>query len=400
LSMDIRTFQAETIREALDRVRRELGEDAVILHTRNVHRGGFLGFGKKTHVEVTASRDARILEPELQLSYEQHQYRRVAAEGPLRDSPGPVPPRTIAHDMVTEVRELRKLVETLSTEIDVKDLPEPAGRWVARLTECGVTKPVARQLVTAAARGLDDAEQAAGEEPFGEGVRAEISGMIRTTGGIADKGKRGARVIAMIGPTGVGKTTSIAKLASVLALNDKRRVAFVTADTYRIAATEQLRVYADLIHVPMDVVFGTDDMQDAIERHLQRDYVFIDTAGSSQFNEEQMAELCGYMKTAQCDEVHLLLSATTDLHEMGEIIERFSAVSPTCVLFTKIDETTRQGILLNTLAETELPVSYLSTGQNVPEDIELATADSVTAWVLGETESPSDGPGGQTASDG
>ena len=302
--------------------------------------------------------------------------------------------------MVTDVRELRKLVETLSTEIDVKDLPEPAGRWVARLTECGVTKPVARQLVTAAARGLDDGEQAAGEDPFGEGVRAEIGGMIRTTGGIADKGKHGARVIAMIGPTGVGKTTSIAKLASVLALNEKRRVAFVTADTYRIAATEQLRVYADLIHVPMDVVFGTDDMQDAIERHLQRDYVFIDTAGSSQFNEEQMAELCGYMKTAQCDEVHLLLSATTDLHEMGEIIERFSAVSPTCVLFTKIDETTRQGILLNTLAETELPVSYLSTGQNVPEDIELATADSVTAWVLGETESPRDGPGGQTASDG
>jgi flagellar biosynthesis protein FlhF len=302
--------------------------------------------------------------------------------------------------MVTEVRELRKLVETLSTEIDVKDLPEYAGQWVARLTECGVTKPLARRLVAGAARRLDSSDQDGGKDAFGECMRAEMNGMVHTTGGIAEKGKRGARVIALIGPTGVGKTTSIAKLASGLALNEKRRVAFVTADTYRIAATEQLRVYADLIHVPMDVVYGADDLKDAIERHLQRDYVFIDTAGSSQFNEEQMVELCDYIKTAQCDEVHLLLSATTDLHEMGEIVERFATVSPTCVLFTKIDETTRQGILLNTLAQTELPVSYLSMGQSVPEDIEMATTESVTAWVLGETEKSTDGPGGKTSPDG
>ncbi len=398
--MDIRTFHADTIREALDQVRRELGEDAVILHTRNVQKGGFLGFGKKAHVEVTASTDARILEPELQLSYEEQQYRRTADEGPVRRSSPPAPPKVTPHDMVLEVRELRKLVETLSTEIDVKDLPEPAARWVARLTECGVTKPLARRLVVEAVRRLDGSEQDSGEDAFDECLRTEVSGMIRTTGGIAEKGERGARVIAMIGPTGVGKTTSIAKLASVLALNEKQRVAFVTADTYRIAATEQLRVYADLIHVPMDVVYGADDMKDAIERHLQRDYVFIDTAGSSQFNEEQMVELCDYMKTAQCDEIHLLLSATTDLYEMGEIVERFTAVSPTCVLFTKIDETTRQGILLNTLAEIALPISYLSTGQNVPEDIEMATADSVTAWVLGETEKSIDGSGGKTSPDG
>jgi len=359
-----------------------------------------LGFGKKTHVEVTASTDARILEPELQLSYEHRQYRHAADGEPITRSSPTAPPKVTPHDMVTEVRELRKLVETLSTEIDVKDLPEYAGQWVTRLTECGVTKPLARRLVAEAAGRLDSSEQDGSEDAFGEGVRAEVSGMIRTTGGIAEKGKRGARIIALIGPTGVGKTTSIAKLASVLALNEKQRVAFVTADTYRIAATEQLRVYADLIHVPMDVVYGADDLKDAIERHLQRDYVFIDTAGSSQFNEEQMVELCDYMKTAQCDEIHLLLSATTDLHEMGEIIERFAVVSPTCVLFTKIDETTRQGILLNTLAEIPLPVSYLSTGQSVPEDIEMATADSVTGWVLGKTEKPTDGSGRQTSPDG
>ncbi len=382
-------------------MRRELGDDAVILHTRNVDRGGFFGFGrKKTHVEVTASKDARILEPELQLSYEQRQYKRAAADAPRRDGPGPSPPAATPHDMVAEVRELRKLVETLSNEIDVKDLPEPAAAWVGQLTAQGVAKPLARRLVTEAARDLDDGEPAEGKDLFGEALRAAIARMIRTTAGISDKGKRGARVIAMIGPTGVGKTTSIAKLASVLALKEKRRVAFVTADTYRIAATEQLRVYADLIHVPMDVVYGPHDMQKAIDGHMQRDYVFIDTAGSSQFNDQQMAELSEYIDAAQCDEVHLLLSATTAMHEVGAIVERFSAASPTCVLFTKLDETTRQGMLLNTLAETPLPVSYLSIGQSVPDDIELATAERITEWVLGEVETTTDGSGGQTASDG
>jgi len=399
--MDIRTFHADTIREALDRVRRELGEDAVILHTRNVERGGFLGMWKKTHVEVTASKDARILEPDLQLSYEHQKYQQAAADAPRKGSPGPPPPAATPRDIVTEVRELRKLVEMLSSEIDAKDLPEPAGRWVARLAEQGVTKPLARRLAAQAVQQcIERGEPVAGADPLADAVRAEITGMIRTTGGIGGKGNRGARVVAMIGPTGVGKTTSIAKLASVLALNDKQRVAFVTADTYRIAATEQLRVYADLIHVPMDVVYGADDMQQAIDRHLQRDYVFIDTAGSSQFNEQQMAELSEYLKTAQCDEIHLLLSATTDLHEMGEIIERFSAAAPTCILFSKIDETTRQGILINTLAETPLPVSYLSTGQNVPEDIEVATVEHITELVLGEAENSTDGPGGNVASDG
>jgi len=393
--MDIRTFQADTIREALDRVRRELGEDAVILHTRNVSRGGFLGIGRKVHVEVTASNDVRILEPEQQLRYEHQQYQRVSAGMP--DTP-PAPVRS--HDIVAEVRELRKLVETLSTEIDVKDLPEPAAEWLTRMVDCGVTKTLARRVLAEAAANLDETEAAAAADPFGDAVRAETTRMVHTTGGIGDAGKRGARVIALIGPTGVGKTTSIAKLASVLALDEKQRVAFVTADTYRIAATEQLRVYADLIHVPMDVVYGADDMRDAIERHLQRDYIFIDTAGSSQFNEQQMVELSEHMRTAQCDEVHLLLSATTDLHEMGEIIDRFSAASPTCILFTKLDETTRQGILLNTLAETTLPVSYLSTGQNVPDDIEVATVDKITALVLGDAESSSNGPGGQAATDG
>ena len=168
-------------------------------------------------------------------------------------------------------------------------------------------------------------------------------------------------------------------------------MAFITADTYRIAATEQLRIYADLIHVPMDVVYSPDDMAGVVKNHIQRDYIFIDTAGSSQFNEEQMTELKAYMTAAKCDEIHLLVSATTDHDTMGGIIERFSAVSPTCILFSKLDETTRHGVLLNTFEHTSLPASYLSTGQNVPDDIEPASVEGMTRRVLGESDIAQDG---------
>lgn len=392
--MDIRTYSADTIREALDQIRRELGDDAIILHTRNVMTGGVLGFGqKKKCVEVTASNDARILEPEQQISYEHKRYRKAAAEAPKNLSPGPgTPPAATSHDIMTEVRELRKLVEMLSSEMDARDLPPQAAHWLGRLTEGGVRKPIARRLVADAARSFLDAESV-GDDEFAAAVRTEVGGMMFVSGGIGQKGKRGARVVAVIGPTGVGKTTSIAKLASDIALNARQRVAFVTADTYRIAATEQLRVYADLIHVPMDVVYGPDDIEKAVECHLQRDYVFIDTAGSSQFNEDQMAELCAYLKAAACDEIYLLVSATTDHDAMGEIIERFSVARPTCILFSKLDETTRQGVLINTFEHTSLPASYLSTGQNVPDDIEPATIERMTQLVLGEADTGENGSG-------
>ena len=180
------------------------------------------------------------------------------------------------------------------------------------------------------------------------------------------------KVLAFVGPTGVGKTTTLAKLAARFSLMEGKKVVMVTADTYRIAATEQLKTYGRIMGIPVEVANSDVDITGILNRHKNADLVLLDTAGRSPSNEEQLVELKKFIALSQPDEIHLVISATTKYHDMIRIIEKFGQAVPiNRMIFTKLDETRYYGSFLNLMSNFQIPLSYYSTGQNVPDDLEV-----------------------------
>lgn len=216
-----------------------------------------------------------------------------------------------------------------------------------------------------------------------EYVRKHIQELITVTGPprlLTGKTK----CIFLIGPTGVGKTTTLAKLAANYCLVEHKKVALVTVDTFRIAAIPQLRTYADIIGVPLEVVYTPAELNEALQRFADRDLVLIDTPGGSPRNTKQLAVLKEYLDAIANKEVYLAVASPTKYRDMLEVFKRF-AISPIDgLLFTKIDETDRYGPLVNLLNETRARLTYLTTGQNVPQDIELADSVKMAELLLAE----------------
>ena len=193
-------------------------------------------------------------------------------------------------------------------------------------------------------------------------------------------------VIFFIGPTGVGKTTTIAKIASKYKVEYNRKVAFITADTYRIAATEQLRVYANILDAPMSIVYSTEDMNEAIEKYQDYDLIFVDTAGFSHKNEQQRNDTKRLLNevTVECQkEVYLVLSATTKYNDLMDIVDVYNEIASFKLIFTKLDETSSYGNLLNIKLYADADLSYVTIGQNVPDDIEVFDTQKIVKQLLG-----------------
>jgi flagellar biosynthesis protein FlhF len=199
-------------------------------------------------------------------------------------------------------------------------------------------------------------------------------------------GKKKPKILFFIGPTGVGKTTTIAKLASKCKVESNYKVAFITADTYRIAATEQLRVYADILEAPMSIVYSPEDMNDAISKLMDYDLIFVDTAGFSHKNESQrtdMKRMIDGLSQEYEKEVYLVLSATTKYHDLLEIVDIYRGISSFKLIFTKLDETTTLGNILNIKLYSGADLSYVTNGQNVPADLEVFNTQKIVKQLLG-----------------
>jgi flagellar biosynthesis protein FlhF len=184
--------------------------------------------------------------------------------------------------------------------------------------------------------------------------------------------KRGPRLVTLVGPTGSGKTTTIAKLVAHCCLGKKRKVSIITADTYRIAAIDQIRAFADIVKVPLHTVFSVGELRPALAACLNDDLVFIDTAGRSRTEESHMKELENVLRIMRPDEVHCVVSATTKDSDLLATVGQYRAIGADRLLFTKLDETMHIGNIFNTTSESGMPASFFTTGQSVPEDIELA----------------------------
>jgi len=381
--MNLQTFRAATMHEALLMVRRELGPDAAVLSTRRL-RGRWFGLLPR-QIEVTAARGvnvpSRLPKP---------------VEKTTKPMPAPTPARPSVEIPVVEQTKLSHQVQTqLSTlEAMVKDLcrrsggggghrerwSEPLFRVFTDLLDADLDEETARELV----EGLCDDPRAAGvSDPTAlkSLVASRIESEMRLSGPIVvTPGVR--RVVALVGPTGVGKTTTIAKLAANFRLKEKRRVGLITVDTYRIAAVEQLRTYADIIDLPMHVVSTPREMRKTVEQMSHLDLILLDTAGRSPKDEVRIQELKSFLGEAAADEIHLVLSSTGGARTLLQTAERFAAVGATSLILTKLDEAVGAGNVLPLVRQGGLPLSYLTDGQNVPDDIHTAEAGWLARRIL------------------
>jgi flagellar biosynthesis protein FlhF len=260
------------------------------------------------------------------------------------------------------------------------DLPEELFALFTKLVDADVGEDLAKELVERLRR---ESRGKLGDSVMMQMRIAQmIEADIRAAGPIAITPGR-CRVAALVGPTGVGKTTTIAKLAANYRLKEKRRVGLITVDTYRIAAVEQLRTYANIIDLPMQVVSTPKEMHEAVRQMAGMDLVLIDTAGRSPKDEIRLQELKAFISEASADEVHLVLSSVAASRTLQQIAERFATVGTSALILTKLDEANGLGNLLPVLRLSRAPVSYLTNGQNVPDDIEIADSSRLARLILG-----------------
>ena len=279
-------------------------------------------------------------------------------------------------DLQNQLAEMKSLLLEMSRgKSEAGDVPS----LQRAMEEQGISKPIMDDMVSK----LSGTEILAPKDSqkAGKALEKYIRKSIRIANGItlySDKPK----VVALIGPTGVGKTTTLAKIAARFVLEEGAKVALITADTYRISAVEQLKTYSDILGLPLEIVYDAQALQEAIDKHHDKQLILLDTAGRSQYNTYQMKELNELLDVEADIEKHLVMSATTKTSDGLELLENFSLCKPNRVIFTKVDETRTHGIILNILHRRKAALSYLTNGQSVPDDIEPASIEKLAELLL------------------
>lgn len=391
-NMDVRTFRAPTMQQALALVRQELGPEAAVLHTRELRGSPWLRWipGLR-QIEVTAALHVNV--PSRLAAREAARGPAAAYESASRPTTGPGaaarPARPAFEQQIKgQLEELHSLVADLCRRTQgagLAGLPEVLFRVYTDLIDAEVDQDLARELVTSLRQDPTLANIA---DPAL--VKARLVRMLESELRVAPPLdlSQGRRVAALVGPTGVGKTTTIAKLAANFRLQQRKRVGLITVDTYRIAAVEQLRTYAEIIELPMEVVSTPREMRAAVQRLAAMDLVLIDTAGRSPKDEVRIQELKALLHEAAADEVYLVLSAVTSAAALARTAERFAEAGTTALILTKLDEAAGMGQVLPLLRACNLPLCYLTDGQNVPDDIAPADARRVARLIVGLEPSP------------
>lgn len=269
---------------------------------------------------------------------------------------------------LTTVEMLQQAISRMQLESRTDELPADCAVYFQRLVERGVTEAIARELVTKVRQYLNTDELRSSEKATAT-LMALAERELRCAPPIMHKSGR-REIVMMVGPTGVGKTTTVAKLASRFRLHEGLRVGLVTIDTYRVGAIEQLQTFADILQIPMEIASNADELRRAIDRMDNVDIVLIDTAGRSPFDSQKMIQLRELVDVARPDHVMLTLSLGSGGATNSKIAKQFSLVSPTSLVITKVDECDGCGGLLTIARDVPCPVRYITTGQDVPDHIE------------------------------
>jgi len=340
--MQIKRFEARDMQEALRQVKEVLGPEAIILSTKTVKKpGDRYRLAKPSIVEVVAATDLPVAEPAKSCGKPPAVF---PSKAPTKKGSGTIP----------EDPFLQKI---LSTGLS----PEFVG---------GLAEEIK-------ALGQGSREGRTPETCLGY-LRWKLMEAVEVTGPEV----AGTKIWSFIGPTGVGKTTTLAKMAAHFSLRFSKKVSLITIDTYRIGAIEQLKTYARILRLPLEIAPGREELQEILRRNSHQDLLLIDTAGRNPYQPGQLEELKNFLTADPRVENHLVLSATTKDLDLAQIVQRFSLLPIQSYIFTKIDETEEYTSLFNQLVRYKRPLSYLTNGQRVPEDIELATKGRVASLVL------------------
>ena len=412
--MIIKKFQAKTEAEAVSNAKKEMGENVVIMSSRNVKKKGLFSFLRKSMVEITVGMEE---ENEKQISAAFSQLARtsispkpaadkathidnvITDDSPLVSGIAKSSIRQENLNAVSKETGIEKKLDSLQSLLEqqlTKDnkeeefSPSPDDAQVSFLKliyKTLIDNEVDEKYVNEL---MDEVGKIVSGKSSIDSILANIyQKMILKFGQpvTIPLGIEKQRVIFFIGPTGVGKTTTIAKLASQLCVNHKKKVVLLTTDTYRIAAAEQLKTYASILEAPFRVIYTEDEMQTALDDFKDYDYVLVDTAGHSHHNEEQkdsMAHFLNCVDEGKVDkDTYLVVSATTKYRDLLAIADAYSEFTDYKLIFTKLDETTTFGNLFNLCMHTGSSMSYVTCGQNVPDDIEVFSPQTTVKQLLG-----------------
>jgi len=361
--MRIKKILAKNYSEALTQVKNELGEDALIISTRSLEFDPRLDGGENTgRVEITAA-----FEPSVKS-------QNLRGQG-VAGNPG-------ALQLREDDLDLRALIFTLLTRTErAQSLGLKSHQLVAysQLVEGGLSERLASKIIEKA--GVGELAGKPGLQSESQVIRNLMKRVLLCHGEIKLDGKKTKKVV-FVGPTGVGKTTTIAKLAADFTLRQKKKVALATLDTYRLGAVDQLRIYGDIIKIPVETAHNRDELRAIVRKHADKDLLLIDTAGKSPKDTAYSEQLKGMLRDLGDVETQLVLSVTTQEKIFQESVKQFSALGIDRVLFTKMDEGMSFGPLFNFSLRTRIPFSYFTMGQRVPEDIEVANREKVIKLIF------------------
>jgi flagellar biosynthesis protein FlhF len=430
----VKRYVVDSMPDALEKIRIDLGKDAIILNSKPIRTGGLFGLFTKQRIEVVAAVDDKGAEraasaspasqpdpsalPQTGSYAAKQAYQkaatvtagqataeseppgidtrltheaaadsaRQAASRPDHSQAKRAPSMAAAADskqLADEVRDMRQVFDKLLVNGLSSQLPPAIQAVQAHLVRQEVAEEVTADIIRQVLLHGEPSAQWTEEEAKRAAARI-IAERVEQASPMPSRIESGVRYAFFFGPTGVGKTTTIAKLAADSMLKDKRRIGFITADTYRIAAVEQLKTYANILNVPLEVIFSPKEIVQAKERLSGCDLIFVDTAGRNFRNDEYVQGIRELLRhDADCLNF-LVLSLTAKYSDIKAIIRNFDDVPVSRVIFTKADETEAYGAMLNVAYETGLPFSYITTGQNVPDDIVAATPALVANMIMGD----------------
>ncbi|MBN2241203.1 MAG: flagellar biosynthesis protein FlhF [Acidobacteria bacterium] len=399
--MKIKTFYSKTMAEAFKEIKTHLGPNAILLSTKEIPRRSGV-WGQVSGFEVVAACDdagAVDFFSEAEGGDGSAGSARRPETGARKDlahilATGTyTPARLAAQQAVAHHR--RSPAGTASLSGGITEFPERsenedplsmgriAGRVRLDLIGSGIDAELADRLVSTACEGLTPSQCRNRGLLLGAVARAAL----KMVPAISDRdGIPGKRIVAFVGPTGVGKTTSIAKLAAHLALRKKKKVLLVTTDGYRIGAIDQLRAYAGFMGIPFRFADQVPDLARTIEEHRQRDFILVDTAGRSPRDMNAIRPIAEFLGKSGDTERHLVLSVTTNSRDLRAAMDAFEICAPDHLLFTKLDETAAAGPILNEIIRTRKSFSFYSDGQKVPEDLHAVTGEFISDLILNRKE--------------
>lgn len=421
--MIIKKFQGKTENEAVEAAKSELGANVVIMNTRNVKKKGLFSFFRSPIVEITVGLEEdndnnnlnakKISEaigkiaPIVEQAEKDRDNKTLVEAMGATDKTNAVIEEKLEniqslieeklqktdenrdksdkrfHDALKEAQREEEKDETSKPDSSESDeLTVFLDLLKATMLDNEVDEDIADSIIDETVKITKPGT------PFDVALASIYQKMILKFGkpSTISCAESGPKAIFFIGPTGVGKTTTIAKLASKFRVEEKKKVALLTADTYRIAAAEQLKTYASILEVPFRIIYTIDEMEEAIKDFKDYDYIFVDTAGHSHQNNEQkniMGDFIHSVDELTEKEIYLVVSATTKYRDLKSIADAYSEITSYKLIFTKLDETTAFGNLLNLKLYTDAELSYVTCGQNVPDDIEEFNAQRTVKCLLG-----------------